>query len=363
MPNLPIHTAGDTAETPRIAAIVQPLKASADTLRLQILQLLQHDSYGVLELCTLLKTKQSAMSHHLKVLASAELVTTRREGNAIFYRRALPTGDRGWLEALFAALDATPLCATLQAAVDRAGRLRSERSRQFFSANVDRFKAQQDLISPIDDYREAVNEILDALFAAPDTERDRENKQAIEIGPGDGSYLADLAQRFDHVIALDNADAMLQRCRDTATQQALGNIGFVLGDTAVLRQLDAEITGGSNAARRANCVVANMVLHHNASPQTIFANIAPLLADRGAFVVAELCQHDQHWVREAAGDVWLGFNEGQLDHWAAQAGLEKGPSSYTALKNGFRIQIHSYINNYSQSGEKPLPTESQTLAK
>ncbi len=30
------------------------------------------------------------MSHHLKVLAQADLVATRREGNAIFYRRALP---------------------------------------------------------------------------------------------------------------------------------------------------------------------------------------------------------------------------------------------------------------------------------
>ncbi|MDP1109365.1 hypothetical protein Q6289_30965, partial [Klebsiella pneumoniae] len=36
---------------------------------------------------------QSGMSHHLKVLAQADLVATRREGNAIFYRRALPHTD------------------------------------------------------------------------------------------------------------------------------------------------------------------------------------------------------------------------------------------------------------------------------
>ena len=73
-----------------MAAVEALLKASADGLRLHILQVLQHDSYGVLELCNLFAIKQSAMSHHLKVLAQAGLVTTRREGNAIFYRRALP---------------------------------------------------------------------------------------------------------------------------------------------------------------------------------------------------------------------------------------------------------------------------------
>ena len=69
-----------------------------------------------------------------------------------------------------------------------------------------------------------------------------------------------------------------------------------------------------------------------------------LLAHNGILVISELCQHDQDWVRDAAGDVWLGFNESLLDHWAGEAGLSKGPSSYTALRNGFRIQVHSYIN-------------------
>ena len=37
---------------------------------------------------------QPTVSHHLKVLVQAELVATRREGNAIFYRRALPDSLR-----------------------------------------------------------------------------------------------------------------------------------------------------------------------------------------------------------------------------------------------------------------------------
>ena len=65
------------------------LKASADQRRLEILQALKHESYGVLELCALFGIKQSAMSHHLKVLTRADLITSRREGEYHF----LPKGS------------------------------------------------------------------------------------------------------------------------------------------------------------------------------------------------------------------------------------------------------------------------------
>jgi DNA-binding transcriptional ArsR family regulator len=61
-------------------------KALADSLRLQILRLLKNESFGVLELCRILDIRQSALSHHLKVLFTACLVSTRREGNSIFYQ-------------------------------------------------------------------------------------------------------------------------------------------------------------------------------------------------------------------------------------------------------------------------------------
>jgi ArsR family transcriptional regulator len=50
---------------------------------------LQQNAYGVLELCQIFDIRQSAMSHHLKILANAGLVATRREGTTIFYRRNL----------------------------------------------------------------------------------------------------------------------------------------------------------------------------------------------------------------------------------------------------------------------------------
>ena len=64
--------------------IASLLKGTGDPLRLEILRALKTDSLGVQELCNIFDIKQSGMSHHLKVLAKAGAVTTRREGNSIF---------------------------------------------------------------------------------------------------------------------------------------------------------------------------------------------------------------------------------------------------------------------------------------
>ena len=80
----------NTAETNTIDLLSQALKAAGDNLRLQILALLAQDSFAVQELCQVFASKQSGMSHHLKVLHTANLVDTRREGKTIFYRRSLP---------------------------------------------------------------------------------------------------------------------------------------------------------------------------------------------------------------------------------------------------------------------------------
>ena len=73
--------------------LVQINKAAADSLRLQILQVLKTESFGVLELCEIFELAQSKLSHHLKVLLNAGLVATRRDGNSIFYRRPLVLVD------------------------------------------------------------------------------------------------------------------------------------------------------------------------------------------------------------------------------------------------------------------------------
>ena len=60
-------------------------KAGGDPLRLNVLRVLSNDSFGVLELAQIFAIGQSGMSHHLKVLAQAGLVATRREGLSLIH--------------------------------------------------------------------------------------------------------------------------------------------------------------------------------------------------------------------------------------------------------------------------------------
>jgi ArsR family transcriptional regulator len=303
-------------------------KACADPLRLNILRALHNDSLGVSELCTLFDIRQPALSHHLKVLSNAGLVATRREGTTIFYRRsetaqALCGGPL--VEALLEALDAQPLSAGLQEGLQALQRNREANSRDFFRRNADKFREQQDLIARYGLYADTVADLLRQLPP-------RQHAHALEIGPGDGRFLAELAPHFERVTALDNASEMLDRSRAFARDAGLSNVDFLLGDTShdALRSL------------RADAIVINMVLHHTPQPRTTLAEAAACLAPGGVMAITDLCRHDQGWARENCGDLWLGFEPDQLTDWAEEAGLTSLAATILAQRNGFQIQVRLF---------------------
>lgn len=308
-------------------SLLQLLKAAGDDLRLAILQVLARDSYGVLELAQALEVKQSGMSHHLKVLANAGLVVTRREGNTIFYRRATLALDDPLTplkQELFRQIDAaeTPY----QEGLKQVWHDRAQASRRFFLENADKFKAQQDLIASFDVYQPQVTELLE-LSPLPG------RQAALEVGPGAGEFLPVLSARFERVLALDNSRQMLAQAGQLVDQQQLHNVRLVEGDTSHL----------TTVADAFDCAVLNMVLHHTPSPATLFTDISFSLKERGVLLVTELCLHDQDWTQQACGDIWLGFAPEDLQEWASASGLEEGQSVYFALRNGFQIQLRQFI--------------------
>ena len=141
--------------------------------------------------------------------------------------------------------------------------------------------------------------------------------------------------RFDELLALDNSQDMLNQARATIAGQQMDNVRFVLGETR--HAVEQGI--------RCDLLVYDMVLHHIASPWEAFQDAARILEAEGILLLIELSPHDQDWVRESCGDLWLGFDNSDLDTWATEAGLASGPRVYLGLRNGFQVQMRVFTKS------------------
>ena len=186
---------------------------------------------------------------------------------------------------------------------DRISVVKTERARSsldFFTKNAEKFSEKQALVAEKAQYVANLHELVKAT-KLPD------HATAIEVGPGEGEFICELATQFRETIALDNSEAMLSIAQNRAQQLGLENIRFILGEPATCTPEDS-IQG--------DLVICNMVLHHIASPADALKDIAQLLNPQGYLLLAELCHHNQDWVRESCGDLWLGFEPEELTHWA-----------------------------------------------
>jgi ArsR family transcriptional regulator len=282
----------------------------------------------VSELCEVLDVRQPALSHHLKLMSAAGLLSSQRDGNHIFYRRRELASEDPFAalqQALFAAADALELDASAEERRVALQRQREQNSRDFFRLNADRFREQQDLIAAPERYAAAVYALLESLPGP--------NRQlALEVGPGEGWLLSRLSQIYAKVVAVDNAPAMLEAAQKTASDDSLDNVQFLLGDTRhpTLQTLEADL------------VVMNMVLHHTPDPASTLREAASTLTTTGTLLITELCEHRQGWTRENCGDLWLGFAPEEIQDWAADAGLREVASSYLGQRNGFKLQVRLF---------------------
>ncbi|MFW7381438.1 MAG: ArsR/SmtB family transcription factor [Oligoflexus sp.] len=310
--------------TPTISTRLAVLcKAVAEPLRLDILRVLSNDSFGVQELASIFSMPQPGMSHHLKVLAKSGLLVTRRQGNSIFYRRALLKQDSEFYDfqaSLFQTISELPLPEAYLERIQCVHADRAAQSRLYFERNVDKFEENQEMLCELKQYLPNIKEILDLLPLS-------RQSQVMEVGPGQGELLKELGRRFEYLVAMDNSEEML-----SFTQKRLGfkqDIRFI---QASLEEFEADM-------ERFDLIVLNMVLHHMSSPLQAFQKLRSLLRDDGFLLIADLCSHNQEWTKELCGDLWLGFDSLDLKEWASHAGFIEEQSLYLGLKNGFQIQL------------------------
>jgi len=74
-----------STEAAAAARCAKYFKALGDPIRLQMMRALQSGPLSVSDLALLLETELANVSHHLRVLYNAGLVTTERDGKFIYY--------------------------------------------------------------------------------------------------------------------------------------------------------------------------------------------------------------------------------------------------------------------------------------
>ncbi len=297
-------------------------KAIGDPIRLTVLQVLGHGAFGVLELSELLETRQSGMSHHLKILSKAGWVESRREGNSIYYRRAL-TDRLEIQQQVFRSLDQYELPDELQRKLADIREARLQAAEAFFASHADEFELHQERIALFHQYGPETLQLLDSC-------RQPRHRKALEVGPGKGEFLTALHERFESVTGVDISQAMLDQARSQTT--SLDHLELRQADTGQL----------ANEAARFDVVVYNMVLHHVPAPGQELVHCAHLLNEGGLLVITDLCRHDQEWAHSQCGDQWLGFEPEELHQLARAAGLVNEQYRFLALRNGFQVQTQVY---------------------
>lgn len=80
-----METSYTATATPALARAVDSLKALADSNRIRIVEMLSKKEMCAIELLGQLEISQPTLSHHMKVLALASIVRTRKTGAQVFY--------------------------------------------------------------------------------------------------------------------------------------------------------------------------------------------------------------------------------------------------------------------------------------
>ena len=283
---------------PASLPLLDSFSALADASRCRMLWLLEQQELTVSELCAILQLPQSTVSRHLKTLADARWVSSRRDGTSRYYAMAIGDDARARIwEVTRAELAGRPAIA--EDARRLAGVLagRSRTSQQFFATAAGEWdQLREDLFG-----RGFAAAAL--LGLVPDT------WVIGDLGCGTGQLLPILSAAAGRVIGIDASDEMLAAARLRAA--ALPNVEVRRGSLEALPLDDASL----------DAAVMMLVLHHVPSPGRALAEAHRVLRPGGRLLVVDMAPHDREEYRRRMGHVWLGFGEDQVRRLFEQSGL------------------------------------------
>jgi ArsR family transcriptional regulator len=282
------------------AAIFDDLTALSDATRSRMLLMLERHELTVSELCAVLQLPQSTVSRHLKTLADASWVTSRRDGTSRYYTLALDERD-AQTRRLWSLL--REQVATTAGADQDARRLkgvlgrRQTKSEEFFASAADQWdRLRRELFGGASALH-ALPALIDSRWTVGD------------LGCGTGETSAALAPFVARSIAVDRSGEMLQAARRRLRD--LPNVDVRRGELEALPIADGEL----------DAAVMMLVLHHVPDPGAVLQEAARTLKARGTFVLCDMLPHDHEEYKQQMGHVWLGFGDDHLRRLLGGAGF------------------------------------------
>jgi len=271
-------------------AIFEDLAVLGDATRSRMLLVLERHELTVTELCGIFQLPQSTVSRHLKMLADADWVTSRREGTSRYYsavEAAKPAPHRLWVllrEQVAATSAADQDARRVKSVIGR----RQTASQQFFESAAGRWdKLRADLFGRAS-ADHALGGFLDASWVVGD------------LGCGTGQLAAALAPFVARVIAVDRSGDMLHAARRRLREWP--NVDVRRGDLESVPIDD----------RTLDAATLMLVLHHVPDPAAVLMDAARVLRAGGRLLVTDMLPHDREEYRQQMGHVWLGFSEEHL---------------------------------------------------
>jgi ArsR family transcriptional regulator len=265
-----------------------------------MLWLLEPQELTVGELCDVLQLPQSTVSRHLKMLADAGWVNSRRDGTSRYYALATGAGSSGrgelW-EIVKNQLSGRPV---VEQDVRRLARVlagRSAASQQFFAAEAGQWdRLRMDLFGD-ESSRTALLALLPSTWTVGD------------LGCGTGTLLPVLAPHVAAVVGIDASDEMLAAARHRA--RAFANVDLRRGALEALPLESASL----------DAAVMMLVLHHVPSPVPALAEARRVLKPGARLLLVDMAAHEREDYRRRMGHVWLGFSEDLIRRFMDQAGF------------------------------------------
>jgi ubiquinone/menaquinone biosynthesis C-methylase UbiE/DNA-binding transcriptional ArsR family regulator len=285
-----------------LEALVETLKAVAESSRLRILNLLKRGDLTVTDLTTVLGQSQPRVSRHLKLLYEAGLISRYQEGSWAYFRidDVSVAGQLG--EALARRLDdGDRVLARDLERLSQVKQARQATAKDYFAANAGEWDQIRSLHAP----DAAVEAQLLAIVGTG------KFPAMLDLGTGTGRLLELFAPLYRRGVGIDMSRDMLAVARANLEKAGIAHAQVRQGD---ILNLPVE-------RDYFDLVTVHQVLHFLDDPLAAIREATRTLCASGRLVIVDFANHGLEALRDKHAHVRLGFSDEQMKGWLKECGL------------------------------------------